>query len=546
MNKVAHYLQEHVVGEVMTSSDARKYFSTDNSIFSVAPSVIVYPKNENDVRKTARFTWQLAERGRIIPITARGSGTDLTGAAIGSGIMLAFPAHMGQIQYMNQKEGIVTVQAGMNFGKLQQLLISFDHFIPAAPSSFEYSTVGGAVANNTSSMRSLKYGDMRSYVSGLRVVLANGEVIETGKLNKKELSRKLGLATFEGEIYRAMDALLEENKEVVEKSVLNVTKNASGYDLADIKVKDASFDLTPLFVGSQGTLGLITEITLNGEILGGDPDLIIAYFDKAEDVQAVVLELRENEENIPSAIELVDQNLLDAVANINPNYLKDVIAAPYPKFTLIVEFDDEKEHKQRRLVKRAIKILQKYSKVVIHENDEEKMKNIWKVREASSILSGHNQGQLNPLPLIDDGIVPVDKLSSFINVIYGQFSKEHIQVAVWGHGGDANLHVQPYLNLGQVGDRQRAFRMLEEYHRQIRDMGGSITAQYNDGRLRGPYLDKNYTDDVYKLFQKVKKIFDPYNVLNPGVKINVSLDDVKPLVRSEYSLNHIYDHLPLS
>ncbi len=545
MNKVAHYLQEHVVGEVMTGTDARNYFSTDNSIFSITPSVIVYPKNENDVRKTARFAWQLAERNRIIPITARGSGTDLSGAALGSGVMLAFPAHLNQVKFVDAKNGVVTVEAGINFGKLQQLLLTYDRFVPAAPASLEYSTVGGAVANNASSIRSIKYGDMRHYVKGLRVVLSNGEVIETGKLSKKELNRKLGLATFEGEIYRAVDTLLEENRELVEKSSLNVTKNATGYDLADVRSEDGSFDLTPLFVGSQGTLGLVTEVTLDSEPIGGDPVLITAHLDSVDALQSAVEELRKLEES-PSALEVVDDNLLNLVSSLNANYLKDVIELPYPKFVLIVEFDSAKEHKQKKLVKQATKILSKLSQQVEVEEDTDKQEVLWKIRESSAVVSGHNQGQLNPLPLIDDGIVPVDKLATFINAVYSQFSREHLQVALWGHAGDGNLHVQPYLNLSQVGDRQKAFRMLEEYNRQVRDLGGSLSAQYNDGRLRGPYLDKLYPADVHALFQKIKKIFDPYNILNPGVKINVSLEEVKPLVRSSYSLDHIFDHLPLS
>ncbi len=545
MNKVAHYLQEHVVGEVMTGTDARNYFSTDNSIFSITPSVIVYPKNENDVRKTARFAWQLAERNRIIPITARGSGTDLSGAALGSGVMLAFPAHLNQVKFVDAKNGVVTVEAGINFGKLQQLLLTYDRFVPAAPASLEYSTVGGAVANNASSIRSIKYGDMRHYVKGLRVVLSNGEVIETGKLSKKELNRKLGLATFEGEIYRAVDTLLEENRELVEKSSLNVTKNATGYDLADVRSEDGSFDLTPLFVGSQGTLGLVTEVTLDSEPIGGDPVLITAHLDSVDALQSAVEELRKLEES-PSALEVVDDNLLNLVSSLNANYLKDVIDPPYPKFVLIVEFDSAKEHKQKKLVKQATKILSKLSQQVEVEEDTDKQEVLWKIRESSAVVSGHNQGQLNPLPLIDDGIVPVDKLATFINAVYSQFSREHLQVALWGHAGDGNLHVQPYLNLSQVGDRQKAFRMLEEYNRQVRDLGGSLSAQYNDGRLRGPYLDKLYPADVHALFQKIKKIFDPYNILNPGVKINVSLEEVKPLVRSSYSLDHIFDHLPLS
>ena len=255
MSKVAHYLQEHLVGEVMTSTDARRYFATDASIFQLAPALVVYPRNENDVRKTARFTWQLAERGRVIPLTARGAGTDQTGAALSSGIMLVFPAHMNRILELDTKANTVTIEPGINFGKLQQALHTHGRFVPAYPASIEYSTIGGAIANNATGEHTVKYGDMRRYVRGLRVVLANGEVIETHRLSKRELSKKLGLATFEGEIYRSVDTLLEEQKELVERMRPVTMHDNTGYSLHDVKHKDGSFDLTPLFVGSQGTLG---------------------------------------------------------------------------------------------------------------------------------------------------------------------------------------------------------------------------------------------------------------------------------------------------
>src|SRR4051812_17318144 len=113
MSKVAHYLQEHLLGEVMVSADARRYFATDSSVLTLPPALVVYPRNENDVRKTARFTWQLAERGRIIPMTARGGGSDQTGAAIGSGIMLVFPSHLHRILELDTKANTVTVEPGI-------------------------------------------------------------------------------------------------------------------------------------------------------------------------------------------------------------------------------------------------------------------------------------------------------------------------------------------------------------------------------------------------------------------------------------------------
>ena len=195
MSKVAHYLQDHLVGEVMVSTDARRYFATDASIFQLAPAVVVYPRNENDVRKTARFTWQLAERGRVIPMTARGSGTDQTGAALSSGIMMVFPAHLNRILELDTKINTVTVEPGINYGKLQQALNTHGRFLPPYPASLEYSTVGGAVANNASGEKSVKYGDTRKYVKNLRFVLANGEIIETGRLTKRELSTRANCLT---------------------------------------------------------------------------------------------------------------------------------------------------------------------------------------------------------------------------------------------------------------------------------------------------------------------------------------------------------------
>ena len=136
MSKVAHYLQEHVIGEVMTSADLRRYFSNDGSVFTVTPSVVLYPRNENDVRKTARFSWQLAERGRVIPITARGFGTDQGGAAIGSGIVMVFPSHMNRIVELDGKSGTVIVQPGVTYGKLQQTLHTHERYLPPYPASF--------------------------------------------------------------------------------------------------------------------------------------------------------------------------------------------------------------------------------------------------------------------------------------------------------------------------------------------------------------------------------------------------------------------------
>ncbi len=545
MSKVAHYLQEHLLGEVMTSVDARRYFSTDASIFTLAPSIIVYPRNENDVRKTSRFAWQLAERGRVIPITARGWGTDMSGGALGSGIMLVFPAHMNRIVELDQKTGVVVVEPGLNYGRLQQTLQTHERFLPPFPASIEFSTIGGAVANNAAGEKSVKYGVTREYVKSLRVVLANGEVIETRRLTRRELSKKLGLTTFEGEVYRSVDTLIEENRELINRSVRQVSKNVAGYNLFDVKRRDGSFDLTPLFVGSQGTLGIVSEITCETEAYNPETVVFAAFFDSIHSACEAVQALRQLPQ-MPSAIEFVDGHLLRIVSELNPNQLKGIVPEPTPAAVLIVELDNPADRKRKKTIKSIHRIFEKHASGFKEEATPSQQAELWKIRQSSATLLSYSDKQNKALPLIEDGVVPVYKLDEFINRVYKLFSDAQLDVAMWGHAGDGNLHVQPFLDISQLGDRQKAFRLMEEYYTLVSELGGSTTGQHNDGRLRGPFLEKLYGPEVYELFVKLKKICDPYAILNPGVKVGISTEDIKPLLRSHYSLDYLYKHMPRS
>lgn len=545
MSKVAQYLQEHLQGEVMASADARRYFSTDASIFSVVPAMVVYPRNENDVRKTARFCWQLAERGRIIPMTARGLGTDQSGAALGTGIMMVFPAHMNKLLELDGKSGDVTVEPGMTFGKLQQAVLTHGRFLPPAPVSMEYSTVGGAVANNAASERSYKYGTMRKYVKRLRVVLANGEVIETRRLSKRELSKKLGLTSLEGDIYRGLDSLFEEYPELVQKTLVGVSKNAAGYALSEVRRKDGSFDLSPLFVGSQGTLGIVTEAQLTTEPHNPSTTLIVALLNDLQQTQDVIGEIQASPDQ-PSMIEMVDSQLLDMVHKRLPTLLKGVLEPPFPKVALFVEYDNLNERQQKKAAKRLQKILKKREIIYKIETEPEQKEQLLRVRESVAMVLSHHDGPARSLPIIEDGIVPVDKVSALIGSMYQLFAAHNLPIAIWGHAGDGHLHVQPTLDLAQVGDRQKIFKLIEDYYGLILSLGGSTTGQHGDGRLRGPFLERLYGPEAYTVFQGVKTLFDPFNILNPGVKVGVTIEDIKPLLRQEYSLAHLYDHLPRS
>ena len=182
-SKVAAYLQEHILGEVVTDTALLEHMSHDASVLEIKPEIIVYPRVTNDIRKVARFAWQLAEKGHVLPITARGAGTDQTGAAIGKGIVLSLTAHMNNILEFDQKQKLVRVQPGVNAKALNDALALHGLGIPAMPRSASYSTIGGAVANNASGSMSGKYGSIAQWVTQLEVVLANGDLIQTGRLS---------------------------------------------------------------------------------------------------------------------------------------------------------------------------------------------------------------------------------------------------------------------------------------------------------------------------------------------------------------------------
>ncbi len=401
------------------------------------------------------------------------------------------------------------------------------------------------MANNASGEKSFKYGDTRHYVRSLRVVLANGEIIETGRLNKRELSKKLGQSNFEGEIYRSLDTLIDEHKELLESLQLAVSKNSAGYNIWDVKRPDGSFDLTPLMVGSQSTLGIVTEVVLDTVVYNPETHLIAAEFDDVKSAHQAITELKAIKDR-PSAIEMVDRNLLEAVKAINPNLLKGLVKEPYPAVVLLVELDNSSDRTQDRTSRRAVKIIDKYARSHQLETTPNKQENLWKIRQASAVLLAHGEGESKALPIIEDGIVPLDKFEEYLTKVYDLFARHNLPIAVWGHAGDANLHIQPQLDLSQVGSRQTIFRLIDEYYDLVLSLGGSTTAGHGDGRLRAPYLHKMFGDELYGIFQKVKQIFDPYDTLNSKVKVNVSLGDIKSLIRSNYSLGHLYDHLPRS
>ncbi len=543
MSKVAQYLQEHLLGEVTASPEVRRHFAQDASILRLAPAIVVYPRNESDIRKVARFSWQLAQRKRILPITARGGGSDTSGAAIGSGILLIFTAHMNRILTLDPRKEFVTLEPGVTYDKLEQTLYTHGLFLPPYPASKQYATIGGGLANNALGEKSVKYGSTGDYVEQLRVVLANGEVIETGPLGKRELNKKLGLSTLEGEIYRGVDKLLEDNADFIkrEKDQIKARWNGVGYNIFGVK-KKGRFDLTPLILGSQGSLGIITEATL--EVVGYNPrtTLLLGSLDELSSLNEVLPKLLELK---PSSLEMINQAAISQVTSINPHQLSGLLQNPGAAIHLFIEFDNLKEASQKAGARKARKIVEQFGGVVQQATAPAEQEKLWKVRHSVTTILSEPQGNAKAIPMTEDIAVPLQALVEFMQKAEAIYRQNRLIASAWGHAGDGIVRMQPMIDLAQVGDRQKLFRIADDIANLAVSLGGTISASAGDGRLRAPYARKQYSDGLLGIMQQVKKIFDPYAILNPGVK-TASMEEVRSLMRGDYNLNHRHEHLPRS
>lgn len=542
MSKIAHYLQEHLLGEVTTSNEVRQIVSTDSSVLQSMPAFVVYPKDEQDVRKMARFSWQLAERGKVLPITARGGGSGTSGGAIGSGAMVLLSAHMNRILELDVKKRTVTLEPGITYANLAQTLCTHDLFLPAYPAT-GYSTIGGGISVNVVGEKSVKYGDTLKCVKGLRVVLANGEVIETGPINKRDLSYKMGLATFEGQIYRAVDTLLEEQAEIINKYayVSEAQHNSVGYNLSKIRSK-SDFDLTPIFVGAQGSLGIITEATLDLAELNPTSAFCLMSIKNLESLQSILPEILKLK---PSICDFINRGAIDEVIKLNPKHFSSALGALDQEIHLFIEFNDAKESATKKAIKNLSKITEAYSgELIISEKPEDRLR-MEKLRKSVAALFVPSSGQKTAVPVAEDIAVPITSLLDYLKQAQRIFADNHLPFAVWGNAGSGIVRMHPMLDLSQLGDRQKFFKLSEGIYNLVALLKGSVSASAGEGRVKAPYVHQLYGPEFAGLVHSVKAIFDPYNFLNPGVK-TASINDVKALLVSHYSLARRHEHRPRS
>ncbi len=529
MNKIATYLNEHLLGEVSSSKILRKRYSTDASVLALTPEIVVFPRVTNDIRKVARFSWQLAEKGHVISLTPRGLGGDTTGAAIGKGILINTSAHLNHIIQVVPKDRLVHVQPGVRLSTLNEVLKWHGLALPGTATD---ATVGGAIAGDLHSPTNAFSGSIEK----LEVVLANGDIIETGRISRHEVSKKLGLQTLEGEIYRKLEALLEDNQELIASLSADTVRDNTGYKrLAEVRDRDNSFDLTPLFIGSQGTLGIISEVVLKANYYSSDETHAIIVVDSVATGRDLSDRLKELE---PAELTILDGAVFRQASSRGALFslLGDVEqtgAAVY------LRFNDFSERVQAHKLKKLKKLLTKTSLSALNSTEHAPEDFVAVASVGDFLRLGANDDPV-PLPLIDGAFIPSDRREEF-EADFAEFAgKHHLELPLIINALSGIYTTFPVLKLDVVSDKQKLFKLINDYATLVDQFNGAVVSDGGEGRLKANAAWSVLDDTHASLFDQLRDIFDPLNTLNPGVKQRNELRGLAAALRPSYDPT---DHL---
>lgn len=532
MSKVAAYLQGHITGEVITRRDVRELYSRDGSVLERMPEMVVYPRSTNDIRKALRFAWQLAEKGHTLPVTARGLGTNATGAAIGSGISLVLPRYMDRIFEFDSKQKLVRLQPGVSVRALQNALRLHGSAIP--PLGDGNGSVGGEVATNSTTRLELKYGRVDQWVNKLEVVLDTGDVIQTGKISKRELGKRKGWQGREGDIYRGVDAILEEHSALISSIRKGEIMVQGGYpSIADVESKDGSVDLTPLFIGSQGTLGIITEMIMKTFFVPNETARAVALFTSAEKARDAVDELAKAN---PAYIEYFDGRYL-AAATEQGNLYDWLGEKPASAAILTFGFDEFNEHARMRQLKKAVKLLSKLdSEAVIvtsEKTDVDTLETIRGIIDAVAMPALHAD-HIGPL-LIDGFYLPLGRFEEFQGALKALETSLHIELPLYGSPLTGYYSIRPTLSLQKVGDKQKILKIIDQLNALVAQFDGKLVSG-GEGKLLSRFARANWSEEYQTMTEKIRTLFDPHGILNPEVKSAGDLRDLVAHLRSDNSV----------
>ncbi len=528
-------LNKILPGKVTNDGNVLEKYKHDASVFEMKPKIVVFPENSTDIEKLVQFVKEYKKKDPKISISVRAAGTCMSGGSLTQEILIVLDK-MDNIKSLGKTS--VTLEPGVFYRDLEKKAGKLGVLYPPYPSSKLLCKIGGIVSNNAGGEKSLKHGKAKDYVQKLKVILKDGNEYEFEKINKNELEKKMKRNNAEGDVYKKVFKLITENQQLIHDSLPTVSKNSTGYNIWEVWDGE-SFDMTKLFTGAQGTLGIITEAKLKlvpktkhtgllaiylndynalpdivNKVLAYNPDSFESYDD-----QTLKLALK----YFYGLKKALKSNLLNTFLAFLPEFIY-ILKNGMPKLVLIVEFEDESLKTIRQNLRSLKKDLNIYKDVVqvrIAKNKLTKNK-YWAIRrESFNLLRQRVQGK-HAAPFIDDTIVDPKRLTEFFPRVYKILNEENLQYTIAGHIGNGNFHIIPLMNMSDPSERNKIYKSSKKVFDLVWEYSGSMSGEHNDGLIRAPFLREQYGEKVYKLFTEIKNIFDPDGIFNPKKKIGVT------------------------
>ncbi len=537
MNNKFDSLRPLFKGDIDLLEETLITYSHDASLFEIKPEVVMYPKDSSDIQTLVKWVHNNRLKYPTLSITARAAGTDMSGAAIGNSIILDTTRYMNKIIKVDTAYAIV--EPGCFYRDFDKATKEVGSYMPAFTASREINAVGGMVGNNSGGEKAIKYGKTENYINYLKIILDDGNEYEIKPIKKNEISNPY---------YKDVFNLINSHYETIKAAKPDVSKNSAGYYLWNVYDKQTEmFDLCQLIVGSQGTLGIITEINFKLVPFEKYSNILAVFLPSLDDVSKLVTEILPFR---PDSLETYDDKSMFLAVRFFFDFFKQlgfwgaiklgfqfipetwmVTLGGIPKLILMIEFAGQSENEvKNKLVEVRDKIKHFGFHMHIAHSSAEANK-YWSIRHESFNLLRKHSGGKRTAPFIDDIIVKPEYLPEFLPKVKALLDDYKLDYTVAGHLGNGNFHIIPLMDLKSPFSSDTILKLSEKIYSLVKHYKGSITAEHNDGIIRTPYLRQQFGDEIVGFFKETKNIFDPDTIFNPGKKVGGTFEDIKNAIK---------------
>jgi FAD/FMN-containing dehydrogenase/Fe-S oxidoreductase len=511
-------LKKSFEGEIYCDEAMRTLYATDASAYKEMPLAVCFPKSENDIKALIIFVRE--KRLSLIPRTA---GTSLAGQVVGSGIIVDVSKYLTKIIEIKDEQEFVRVEPGVVRNELNKELEPLGYLFGPITSTANRAMMGGMLGNNSCGQNSLRYGSVRDKLMAVKGFLSDGSEVEFTDLSQDELKKKCNLKSLEGEVYREIYTILETHASAIGEAYPypEIHRRNTGYGLDELAKMQPfneggeTFNMAKLIAGSEGTLFFATEIKLRIEALPPRYRILLCpHFDLIDKaLTANVLTLK----YAPMAVELMDRYILECTDG-NRMY-KDLrfFVKGDPEAILMIELDADSPEglaeKQKDLLDELNTTNLAYEISIVEQANIAK---VWSLRSAGLGLLSNVPGDAKAVPVIEDTCVRVEDLPEYIKEFNVLLDKHGLYCVHYAHAGSGELHLRPIINLKTREGHEQFRAIAEDVVTLVKKYRGSLSGEHGDGRLRAEFIESILGAEVYSLLKRVKQVFDPQRIFNPG------------------------------